>query len=66
MFPEGMCVETIDSVGVRASLFYRSDSALIGGVVMDVMKSNDITVFVLGGGRLSSSPRYVILLPEFS
>jgi len=54
-------METRDSVGVRASLFYRSDSALIGGVVMDFMKSNDIV-----GERLSSSPGYVILLPDFS
>jgi len=45
-------VETRDSVGVRASLLYRSDSALISGVVMDFMKWNEILVLVWVWGPL--------------
>ena len=43
-------METRDSVGVRASLLYRSDIALISGVVMDFMKRNEIVVLVRGAG----------------
>jgi hypothetical protein len=49
VFPEGICVETRDSVGVRSFLLYRSDSALISGFVMDFMKKNEILVLVWGG-----------------
>ena len=50
-------METRESLGVPASLLYRSDSALIRGVVMDFMKRNEILVLVWG--TLASSPEYV-------
>jgi hypothetical protein len=46
VFPEGICVETRDFDGIRASLLYRRDSALISGVIMEFMKRNEILVLV--------------------
>jgi len=67
VFPEGICVETRDSVGIRAPLLFRSDSALISGVVMELIKRNEILVLVwgMGGGPFQLIQDTLICCPIF-